>query len=601
MNHRSTLLAVMMLLLSFAASPLVAQFPVTLTLDARSGDVLQSPPTRTDARYRITVSGTYSQWPQFADCHGVDAVWVYDVPQEEIDAFRWPPSSLLGSPFVTIPHWVGDSTTYSFPPAAMGMQPLFELSFRKYLGFRINGEPLAASRLDRTLHRYQHERAGTGAPFTVQILDSTYNVVQGRVIPRYEDNCGELTVTIEEIVDRDINICDVAPVIVDGETIGIRVDAAVFQRDTTAVDGRKNILVSQDQLGIVDNGRFICPDSLVCDSGRTSPLSIGLIVDVSGSMGEPVEYDGHTMSRLEAVKRTLHTFMRTLHAGDSLFLLTFSTTIVLSQDWTADTAQLGRVIDELQPLENTSLHAALIEGLEKIATHQRDGRVLIALSDGLNNQDPKSADPVLAAIRSSNVPLYLVALGFAQSQQEQAGLAAMRGFVAAAPRGRLYEVHTGDELNAVYTEMAESMQTEECCRLYFPLKPCDLGQSKRPIRLVYVDGGQIISKTIVVDCDLKTTSVMPGTWEESTDIIPSARPTPATNVAMVSVALATPSVVTATVYSAEGRLITERQLGMHDIGVVDIIFDTINWTPGIYFCRTWNGRRFITTSIIVQH
>jgi hypothetical protein len=33
-------------------------------------------------------------WPQFVDCHGVDASYVYDVPPEEINSLKWPPDTI---------------------------------------------------------------------------------------------------------------------------------------------------------------------------------------------------------------------------------------------------------------------------------------------------------------------------------------------------------------------------------------------------------------------------------------------------------------------------------------------------------------------------
>lgn len=86
---------------------LYGQFPFRTVLKANSGQVIVTPKTDSLKKYRITVQGTYSQWTGFKDCHGVDAVWVYDVPQEEIDNFRFPPKTVLGQPFVEIPHWVG--------------------------------------------------------------------------------------------------------------------------------------------------------------------------------------------------------------------------------------------------------------------------------------------------------------------------------------------------------------------------------------------------------------------------------------------------------------------------------------------------------------
>lgn len=586
-------------LVVLGCTQLAAQFPVTLTLQARDAQVVQSPPTRPDARYRITVEGTYSQWPQFSDCHGVDAIWVYDVPQEEIDAFRWPPKQVFGRPFVEIPHWVGDSTTYRFPP--IGTTPLFEISFRKYLGFRINGEPLPAMPLDNVFHRYQHVRAGTGAAFSFQILDSTYNVAQGAVIPRHEDNCGSLTVTIEEIIDRDINICSVQPMIRDGETVGLRLDASIVAIDSTEPDGTRNVLVEQGQLGIVADGKFICPDSLVCDTGRTQPMSFGLLVDVSGSMEEQIQYGNRQVRRLDALKTAIHAFLKTLQPGDSLFLMRFFETVVLVRDWTADTALIGAAVDKLTLGGRTALHNGMIESLQKLATHSRPLKALVALTDGLNNIEPLSEAPVVDAIRAANVPVYLIALGFAQSVDELEGLAAMRRFVQAAPSGKLFITTTGDELEEVYTTLASTVAKEECCRLYFKLPPCDRGQTKRTISLVFVDGDRIVSKKLRVDCDLKVTSVDIGpTFEDDPEVL-SAIPTPSDDASSVLLPLSMPSAVQSTVVDTEGRTVMTVDHGMLDLGAHRLTLDTSAMSPGIYLWRITSTTGVTTVKLAIRH
>ncbi|MBK6291718.1 MAG: VWA domain-containing protein [Ignavibacteria bacterium] len=579
----------------------MAQFPVTLTLDARSADPVVTPPTRSDARYRITVSGTYSQWPQFADCHGVDAVWVYDVPQEEIDAFRWPPKQILGQPFVEIPHWVGDSTNYSFPPKGFGIEPLFEISFRKYLGFRVNGEPFPALPLDPILHRYQQTRAGTGEPFSFRIVDSTLVLQAGTPVARHEDNCGSLTVVVEEILPKEINICDVQPIEINGETIGLRVDAAVLELDSTIVDGQRNLLTSPEKIGIVSDGKFICPDSLVCDKVRTKPLSIGLVVDVSGSMQDIVSFEGASISRIEALKIALLGTLKKLLPGDSLFLIRFNETVVLTRDWTSDTASLGTAIRSLFASGFTAFHEAMIQGLTKMSTHKAPYKVLIAMTDGLNNRPPYEEAPVINTIRSANVPVYLIALGFTGDTAEASGLASMQRFVQAAPTGKLYRITTGDELVSVYSNIANNVATEDCCRLYFKIPPCDRGQSKRNLRLVYVEGDQIVSKNIVVDCDLKTTGVMAddNADDDRAEML-QADPTPSSDVASITCDLTAPSFVQYELYTIDGVLLRRTDIGMVDLGRTRIDIPVNSLVNGLYVCRVVVGRTAQHVTILVQ-
>ncbi|MBU3680052.1 MAG: VWA domain-containing protein [Candidatus Kapabacteria bacterium] len=587
--------------LCLVTSALQAQFPVTRTLSSRSPDAVVTPPTRPNARYRVTVRGTYSQWPQFTDCRGVDAVWVYDVPQAEIDAFRWPPRRVLGAPFVEIPHWVGDSTVYAFPPKGLGMNPLFEISFRKYLGFRINGEPLPPMPIDQTFHRYQHTMAGTGEPLRFQIVDSTYNVMQGAVIPRYEDNCGELTIDVEEILDKDVNICDVKPIKVGNDVVGLRIDASIVSLDSTQLSGTRNELFTKEQLGIVADGKFICPDSLVCDTGRTEPISIGLVVDVSGSMQEDITYNNVVMSRLDAVKRSIHEFMRRLKPNDSLFLIQFDQAVRLTQNWTTDTAAVGRAIDRLTFGGNTAFYDALSIGCSKLSTHARKNKALVALTDGQDNRSRVTSAEVIDVVRRANVPVYLIALGFTGEPGEKEAVDTMAMFVKAAPAGRVNQVLTGGQLEAIYTDIAENFAKEECCRLYFRIPPCDKGQSKRTISLVFIDGDHMISKRLLVDCDLKVTSVKPDDVDWNADDLASAVPTPSDEAAHLDVTLTTAGNSVIELYSVDGAMVQRTDHGFVDIGRRRFTLATDALPNGIYFCRIVCGLQVQTAHVIVRH
>jgi hypothetical protein len=598
MSTRFGAFIIALCLLSISAQ---AQFPVTLTLPSGSPAAVVSPPTRPDARYRVTVSGTYSQWPQFKDCHGVDAVWVYDVPQEEIDAFRWPPQKVLGTTFVEIPHWVGDSTIYAFPPRNLGLTPLFEISFRKYLGFRVNGEPLPPMPIDRTFHRYQHTMAGTGQPLRFQIVDSTYDINLRTVIPRHEDNCGELTVVVEEILDTDVNICDIAPIKEGTNVVGLRVDASIVTLDSTSLTGSRNALVSKEQLGIVVDGKFICPDSLICDTSRTENISVCLVVDVSGSMIEDIPYRGTVVRRLDAVKQSIREFTRRLKPGDSLCLIQFDNVVQLTQNWTADTLAIGAAIDRLTLGAGTSYYDALVSACTKLATHARKNRAIVALTDGLDNNSRATSGDVIAAIRQSNVPVFLIALGFTGYIQEQMAIDTMSLFVAAAPAGRVSQVDDGGKLESIYTDIAENFAREDCCRLYFRIPPCDKGQSKRIISLVFIDRDRVISKRLLVDCDIKVTSVQIDDTERDNPEGLDAVPTPSNDVAHLDMIFHTPGSVVTELYALDGAQQQRIDHGFTDIGRRRLTLATVDLPPGVYVCRIIQGLHVRTARVIVRH
>ncbi|MBK9183051.1 MAG: VWA domain-containing protein [Ignavibacteria bacterium] len=165
---------------------------------------------------------------------------------------------------------------------------------------------------------------------------------------------------------------------------------------------------------------------------------------------------------MEALKIALLGTLKKLLPGDSLFLIRFNETVVLTRDWTSDTASLGTAIRALFASGFTAFHEAMIQGLTKMSTHKAPYKVLIAMTDGLNNREPLGEAPVIDAIRSANVPVYLIALGFRGDTAEAAGLASMQRFVQAAPTGKLYQITTGDELVSVYSNIANNVATEDC-------------------------------------------------------------------------------------------------------------------------------------------
>jgi Mg-chelatase subunit ChlD len=479
---------------------LLATEKITLKPD---GVPVYSQPTDTGKKYLITIEGTYTMWPQFTDCHGVDAVYVYDVPQEEIDQFRWPPQKIkvgnLEIPFVELPHWVGDDKAWDFPPPQIGF-PKFRLNFRKYTGFRIDDEPLPMFPFNPQTHRYQIEKVGTGQPFKFQILDSNYNILLETIVPRYEDNCGELKITIEEVTKTDIQICDVSTICKDGKPIGIKLDAGVFVEDTASIKGKRNILPSIDihQLGIIFDGTIICDiDSIVCNR-RTEKILTGIVIDCSGSMGLPISVSDTTI-RMVASKNAISNFINNLSDKDSAFIVSFSDDITLDQDITNDKNLLNNAINSLKPIDKTKFYGALIFALNHISKNPTPNRFVIALTDGINNLDPEWSDDLKITISKYNIPVYIIALGFSNEPEEVQARRIM-DTIAQITRGKVFDVYSASKLDSVYREIQKEITLEDCCNIYFKVPSCEKDSIKF-IRLIYAPKDTILlTKVIKLKC-----------------------------------------------------------------------------------------------------
>jgi Ca-activated chloride channel family protein len=131
-----------------------------------------------------------------------------------------------------------------------------------------------------------------------------------------------------------------------------------------------------------------------------APLSIGIVYDVSGSMGSTIG------SSFQALRH----FIETSHEEDDFFLIVFNDRSRLAEDFTtsADTL-LGRLI-LVKPKNSTAFYDAVYLGLEKVLQGRHERKALLIISDGEDNNSRYSHKEVRERARESGVMIYGIAL-----------------------------------------------------------------------------------------------------------------------------------------------------------------------------------------------
>lgn len=132
-----------------------------------------------------------------------------------------------------------------------------------------------------------------------------------------------------------------------------------------------------------------------------TPISIGFVVDTSGSM----EW------KLRAAEAALEHFVRTLNPRDQFFLIAFSNRAFLLQDFTENPADLNRAISILHAEGQTALYDAVIQGLRKVEYGRWPKKALLVMTDGMDNVSRNSLGDVIQAARRGGVLIYTVGLG----------------------------------------------------------------------------------------------------------------------------------------------------------------------------------------------
>jgi Ca-activated chloride channel family protein len=133
------------------------------------------------------------------------------------------------------------------------------------------------------------------------------------------------------------------------------------------------------------------------------PLRLGLLIDTSGSVHDRFSFEKHAATE----------FVRKMLSGksDLAFVTGFSEVAVVTQDFTADPAELGKGIDKLANKGGTALFDAVSSACWKLAAYpdgERVARVLVILTDGEDNSSHGTLKQSIQAAEKTGVTIYTV-------------------------------------------------------------------------------------------------------------------------------------------------------------------------------------------------
>jgi Ca-activated chloride channel family protein len=187
----------------------------------------------------------------------------------------------------------------------------------------------------------------------------------------------------------------------DEYSIKVSVDMVVLR--ATAQD-HKNVLVSglnQDDFQIYEDG---VPQPIKYFSHEDIPVTVGLVVDNSGSMG-PKRHD---------VIAAALAFARSSNQQDQMFVVNFNEKVSFGLPgniaFTDQVAQLQLALSRVAADGETALYDAVAVALEHLNAGDRDKKVLIVVSDGGDNASKHKLAEIMALAEKSNAIIYTIGI-----------------------------------------------------------------------------------------------------------------------------------------------------------------------------------------------
>lgn len=133
-------------------------------------------------------------------------------------------------------------------------------------------------------------------------------------------------------------------------------------------------------------------------SNDDSPVSVGIILDTSGSMGD------NLMSARNSVLR----FLEQGDPEDEYFLVTFNDRTLLMQDFTHRSENIQGDLSVVGAKGRTALYDAMYLGLEKTRGARHEKKALIVITDGEDNSSRYTFSEVKDFVKESDVQIYVI-------------------------------------------------------------------------------------------------------------------------------------------------------------------------------------------------
>ncbi len=130
------------------------------------------------------------------------------------------------------------------------------------------------------------------------------------------------------------------------------------------------------------------------------PISIGVLVDASGSMRHKLQQSLQTVREIAAA----------LSPQDEMFLVSFNSDATLRQKFTSNTQEIQRAIREVRAGGETAAYDAIHMGMEEMKQARHNKKIMILVTDGFDTRSKTTALQVEDLLKKSDVLVYAIGI-----------------------------------------------------------------------------------------------------------------------------------------------------------------------------------------------
>jgi Ca-activated chloride channel homolog len=191
------------------------------------------------------------------------------------------------------------------------------------------------------------------------------------------------------------------PVPPASSAISVQTELVVVPVSVTDAKGNAVLGLRQQDFRVYEDGRL---QNIAMFQQGDTPITVGLIVDHSRSMGE----------QLPEVADAVSSFAQSGNPRDEMFVVDFnddvSVELLNGKAFTDDPKELAKAVTAVRARGRTALYDAVAEGLIHLQLGHYERKALIIISDRGDNASTQKFRQVLALAQKSQVVIYSIGL-----------------------------------------------------------------------------------------------------------------------------------------------------------------------------------------------
>jgi Ca-activated chloride channel family protein len=183
-----------------------------------------------------------------------------------------------------------------------------------------------------------------------------------------------------------------------GYVLSVDVELVSLKATVTDESGKYIEGLTAEDFRVLENGQehrisFFSHDSRV-------PVSVGALIDISGSLQDKLEQGLQTVSEIAA----------TLSPNDEMFVITFNSRVDVRQKFTNNPEDIQHSLHGLRAKGETAVYDAISAGLREMQAAKNRKQILLLVSDGFDSRSKINAAQAESLLRRSTVALYAIGI-----------------------------------------------------------------------------------------------------------------------------------------------------------------------------------------------